>query len=141
MVIKYAMVSKYINSPEKSPQSLSESHLNEFGIHRPLAHCHSSGPQEGLVQFWSSSLLSRQSSSPSHIQVLGIHLWLSQVKSQALGQALTGGSVLGSPSHVLPSLPSFSPYGQPHTATVLLPLLSGTGKHNLLQPPLLMWHG
>ena len=95
--------------PEKSPQSLSESHLKDLGMQRPEPHFHSSVPQVGWVQLPSSSLLSRQSSSPSHIQVLGMHRWLSQVKSQALGQAGGGGSELGSPEQVFPSEASFSP--------------------------------
>jgi hypothetical protein len=40
--------------------------------------------------------------------------WLSQVKSQELGQAWTGGSSLGSLAQLRPSGCSFSPYGQPH---------------------------
>ena len=42
--------------------------------------------------------------------------WLSQVKSQELGQACTGGSSLGSLSQVRLLGCSRSPYGQPHLA-------------------------
>ena len=51
--------------PEKSPQSLSVSHLNELGMHLPEVHRKSLSEQVGVVQFWLSSELSRQSSSPS----------------------------------------------------------------------------
>ena len=84
----YQQIIKTIYLPNPSPQSLSPSHLKEFGMQRPVEHLKSEGEQVGVVQFcWFSSELSRQSSSPSHTHVLGMHLWLSQVKSQEFGQA------------------------------------------------------
>ena len=67
----------------------------------------------------------------------GMQRWLSQVKSQELGQACTGGSTEGSLTQVFPSDCSFSPYGQPQRA--MIPVddveLSGIGKHSFWQPP------
>merc|ERR1719507_1080106 len=130
-------------SSEKSPQSLSESQRKDCGMQRVELHWNSSFPQVGFVQFCSSSELSRQSSSPSHTQVLGIHRWLSQVKSQELGQAWTGGSTDGSLTQVFPSDCSFSPYGQPQRAVIPVAEeeLSGTGKQSFWQPPLSVWQG
>lgn len=93
-----------------------------------------------LVQFCSSSLLSKQSSSPSHTHDFGIHLWFEQVKSQLLGQACTGGW-LGSARQLRPSSLRVSPYGQSHFAVRPLPSSLGRAKHNLLQPPLLFQQG
>ena len=133
---------KKIHLPKPSPQSLSPSHLNELGIHLPVEHRKSVLEHDGVVQFWFSSELSRQSSSPSQTQVLGMHRWLSHVKSQELGQAWTGGSAEGSDAHVFPSPLSLKPYGQPHFATMPTDVvLSGTGKHNFWQPPFSLWQG
>ena len=128
--------------PNPSPQSLSPSQRNDPGMQRPVEHWKSVALQVGVVQFWFSSELSRQSSSPSQTQVLGIQRWLSQVKSQELGQAGTAGSADGSEAQLFPSALSFSPYGQPHLAEIPISVeLSGIGKHNFWQLPFFSWHG
>lgn len=54
-----------------------------------------------LVQFCSSSELSKQSSSPSHTQAFGMQRKFLHVKSHVFGQACTGGSDCGSAVQVL----------------------------------------
>lgn len=61
--------------------------MNVSGMQRPETHWNSLGWHVGLVQFCSSSELSRQSSSPSQTQFLGMQRWLSHVKSHEFGQA------------------------------------------------------
>lgn len=116
-------------SSEKSPQSLSESHLNVLGMHLPLSHWNWSFLQVIFVQFLSSSELSRQSSSPSQTHVFWMHLPFAQVKSQG-GQECASGTESGSSKHFLPSSASFSPRGQSHWAFSFEVVLSGTGKQN-----------